>query len=244
MDYKSDISGELREISPLVAGLPRKAPYSAPEEGYWDELPGVVMTQIHLQAVRHHPVFDVPEDYFDSFPARMMDRLEAYGPPMPAEIHAELEELSPLLSTISRKPVYEVPPGYFETFSVELPAKQKARVVSLPRRTQQWFGYVAAALVAGIMVTAAFIFTDNNEMQSYNGIENINVSEGVSRLSEEEIANYLNAHPSSGDMAITTGNNELSEPEMQNAMDNLSEEEIQQYLQENSEPGEVVPRGI
>jgi hypothetical protein len=244
MDYKRDISGELAEISPLVAGLPKHTPFGPPEAGYWETLPGVVMGQIHLQAVRHRQVYELPEDYFDNFPSKMMGLLQEYGPPAAPEIQAELEEHAPLLASMGRKTVFELPQGYFEQFRVDLPAKTRAKVVSFPRRTQQWFAYAAAAVVAGIMVSAAFIFTDNTELKSsYNAVENINVSEGISKLSEEEIANYLNAHPSTGEIAISAGN-EISEPEFQNAVENLSEEEIQQYLLENGEPGEVLPRGI
>src|SRR5689334_9713028 len=62
--------------------------------------------------------FSVPEGYFEGFAASVMNRI--HNPALSAA--AEIAELSPLLSAISRTMPYQLPEGYFQSNIETLPA--------------------------------------------------------------------------------------------------------------------------
>jgi hypothetical protein len=62
-------------------------------------------------------VYQVPAGYFDGLAAQILKRIKALEATSPTE---ELENLSPLLSTISKKMPHSVPAGYFDTLGKKL----------------------------------------------------------------------------------------------------------------------------
>lgn len=106
------------------------------------------------------------------------------------DINEELKTIAPLLKDISRQPVQSVPEGYFEQFSVQLPVTA-APVVKMSQ-VRKWMGYAAAALVAGILVTAGFIFTDKDVQRfNYEQYSRIDVPAEMNKLSDDELQSYL-----------------------------------------------------
>lgn len=106
------------------------------------------------------------------------------------DINEELKTIAPLLKDISRQPVQSVPEGYFEQFSVHLPVTA-APVVKMSQ-VRKWMAYAAAALVAGILVTAGFIFTDKDVQRfNYEQYSRIDVPTEMNKLSDDELQSYL-----------------------------------------------------
>jgi hypothetical protein len=62
-------------------------------------------------------VYQVPTGYFDGLAAEILKRIKALEATSPTE---ELENLSPLLNTISKKMPHSVPAGYFDTLGKKL----------------------------------------------------------------------------------------------------------------------------
>ncbi|MFZ8477712.1 hypothetical protein ACO1MN_15735, partial [Staphylococcus aureus] len=78
-----------------------------------------------------------------------------------------------LLLDIPRKPVYFAPEGYFEQFMVK-PVQATAKVIKIPG-WRKVVSYTAAAAIAGVLVTGAFLYTDNKstdrfDVATYNAI--------------------------------------------------------------------------
>src|SRR5690349_812105 len=114
MEYNSDILQELKEISPLLSKIENKNPYViAPS--YFNTLSKDVLNKIkgddenYSSFTRLNP-YTAPDSYFESLPNNMIKKIKyEVGT---NEVFAEMEEISPLLNTISKAPLYSTPPRY------------------------------------------------------------------------------------------------------------------------------------
>ncbi len=236
MQNRQTILQELQEITPAVATISNRNVYSVPP-GYFDGLAGEVLAMIHMESLPVSMPYSVPQGYFNSFADTVMQKiLMQSNPAEHSETYQELEEIAPLLNTINKGNIYSVPENYFKQFSVNINISQpqvKAKVVSINRNKAKWITYLAAACVTGILAIGAFWFKNSTQTQP----PPVNVEKGIAGLSDDEINNYLNEHPSSG-TEVTPAVIEQEVPDVQPIIKNLSTEEIQQYLDENSNPGE------
>ena len=66
--------------------------------------------------------FQVPDGYFDGLAASILAKIKS----MEGTVQSELEELSPLLASISKRTPYSVPSSYFEENMVSGPLHQEA----------------------------------------------------------------------------------------------------------------------
>ncbi len=117
MNTSIDILNELKEISPLIAGLEKVNVFTVPD-GYFESLGQTVLMSIKeetgglLPSVGTPSSMQVPQGYFESLADNILNKIKA------AENEtAELKELSPLLHSISNKNVFTVPQGYFENLA-------------------------------------------------------------------------------------------------------------------------------
>lgn len=245
--YNSDIWKE----------VPGRNVYSVPEM-YFTTLPDQIMSRIYegqtLQIPQQAP-YQVPSGYFETLSSRILSQvLQGASQPSVAgneNVYQELQRIAPLLNTISKNNVYSVPAGYFNQHAAAAVAAvvpAQAKVVPLVSRIQKWVSYSTAAALAAIMVTAAFMFNDNNNVNSganssyTKNSSTLDVKKEVSVLSEDEIVSYLSTHPSGTDISTTAVGSVT--PDIQHIVKDISEEEIRQYLKENSEPGEGSAKGI
>ncbi|GGH77446.1 hypothetical protein HNQ91_004118 [Filimonas zeae] len=239
--------------------VPRSNVYTVPE-WYFDTLPGHIMSHIRFSATLQTPQqtpYQVPTGYFDALSSRILSQvhLQAGASQQTVagnkEVYQELQQLAPLLNTISKQPVFSIPENYFEVqlqMPVTVADTSTLRTLRVVRKVNSWLRYSAAAVVAGIMVTAAFVFTDNggpagntSGNSTVKTGKSLDVKKEVSVLSEDEIVNYLSTHPSTAD--VSTSVTSVS-PDIQHIVNDISEEEIRQYLKENSDPGEGLAKGI
>lgn len=218
-------------------------------EGYFNDLAAGIMSTIQLEAGRSSsqqgPYF-IPDGYFDDLSSTILARLHALPDDQLSLVDTVTNDF---LATVGKANVYEVPPGYFAQLPAQLTEQvmgaEKGKVFSFRSVTRKWFSYASAAAVAGVMVVAAFLFTDDNQQKPstyYNGFKNIDVKKGVSDLSESEISTYLTAHPAI--FEVPAPGAATAEAAIQRSIKTISEEEISTYLQENWEPGESPLKGI
>jgi hypothetical protein len=125
-----NISEELKEISPLLAGLSRPDDLFKVPDGYFDRLPSMIMNRIELNAIspllntiNKQPVFTVPAGYFENFPLGLLARLKAEATDDVAE---ETELISPLLGSLEKTTPFSTPPGYFDELADNLAGGMKA----------------------------------------------------------------------------------------------------------------------
>lgn len=217
-----------------LQSIPKLNTYTVPA-GYFESFPGVMVSKLAtlLPGLPDSATvtYTVPENYFDTFAGNVLAKIRAASPA--SEVMAELETISPLVSSIPRANVFTVPESYFATLEVK-PQQTPARVVPMnsPRR---WMHYAAAACVAVFLLGGGYMFI-NRPVPAATASTTANVEEQISGLSDEEISSYLRAN---SNMAVFTNTavdeNQAKNLEVQNLLEVISDEEIQQYLEQDPE---------
>lgn len=124
------IEQELKELSPLVAGLPVSLPYQVPE-GYFDQLPDRLCELMKEPAAGFlsrpaQSPYQVPEGYFSNLPDHILNRVRALESDSAAE---ETAALSPLLGSIPRQQPYSLPENYFDSLLQD--TKEAAKAIDI-----------------------------------------------------------------------------------------------------------------
>jgi hypothetical protein len=207
MNRNTDILNELQIISPAVANLGNGMPYTVPV-GYFDTLSDVILARVIAGAGEDSAVmsvagkatpFQVPEGYFENLGNSILSKIKAQEERSVAD---ELQELSPLLATISKQNVYSIPDGYFESLETKVAEittyTATTKVISLSSVKRRWMSYAAAAAV---LVMIAFgvnriINTSSNKLDSYvkEGLKiktEEQITEGLENINEADLVAYL-----------------------------------------------------
>lgn len=234
-----------------ISGIEGRTNVFSVPEGYFAGLADEIMSHVHLSGCKKDAArgpYSIPAGYFDTVAGNILDKMKAGAATMESE--ASDENSGRLLASIGRGNTYMVPDLYFEQLPAQIIARTAtaapSKVISIRSLTRRWVSYASAAAVAGIMIVGAFMFTDNNEESPsgyYNNLRGIDVTKGVSDLSESEISTYLTAHPAVFDIK-KGGATQNAEAAIQTSIQHISEEEINNYLKENWEPGENALKGI
>jgi len=158
MDTKETILGELREISPTVALISKEQVLTIPDR-YFDTLPDSIMDKIltiGFDNAKYSPL-TIPNNYFNDLSSTILTKIKFQQ----SECFSELEEVAPLLNTINKQAIYTVPIDYFQNLNVGIKTSKKptATIISF-RNTRKWISYAAAAVMAGMLVTGAYLYTD------------------------------------------------------------------------------------
>jgi hypothetical protein len=220
MNKRDHILQELHEIAPELAALNSATPYALPE-GYFDTLSANVLMKIHLTESKSS-TYSSPVGYFDTLPNMILAKIKAGN----SEVTAELNEVAPLLNTISKAPIYTVPEGYFEQISMPAPA---AKVVKMGG-TRRWMQLAVAAVTMGVLVTAAFLFTDQNPKSlDYQQFQSIDAQAAVKNLSDETLIEFMEvqASLSGSDVVVESGNLESNDLQI------ISDEELSNFVNDN-----------
>lgn len=223
MDTNETILGELREISPIVAMVSRNEVFTIPDR-YFDTLPTRIISTILNNTEREakNSPLTVPSGYFNDLSSTILTKIKLQQ----SDYFNELEEVAPLLNTIGKQPVYTVPDGYFQNFNVQtVPSKKSTATIISFRNTRKWISYAAAAVMAGLLVTGAFMYTDRPA--------SFDLSKEVNKLSDDELVSYINSDHS---VVIAPDSINLGSPtDVQSNLKLVSDEELKQYLQDNPE---------
>jgi hypothetical protein len=237
----SDILNELKEVSPLLAGMEKVNVFTIPEE-YFETISATVLFSIKGK----ESTFDVPGGYFESLAGNILTKIKT------GEINVadELKNLSAVLYSIQNENVFKVPAGYFAGLAdtiVDKIASQQAIVIPI-RKRNGIFKYAIAASVVGIMalgiytVDKAFNFTGTNNslaasldpsIQKGTSMGDDQFNKILNSLSTQEIASYLEKHNDEADVAVLTSS--LDENSVPNQDDYLVDEKtLDNYLQQLS----------
>ena len=245
MDEKQKILAELREISPLIAENQPVNPYRVPES-YFEELADNVLDLIYIQQVlpgtAKAPTYEVPEGYFETLSSNILSCIRLQTGSVNA-MASELEDIAPLLNTIPKKEVYSVPAGYFDQVDFSA-ARQTERIpakILTLKTARKWMQYAAAAVITGVLVTAAFLYTDNNTYKKTDNSDRLNVTAELNKMSVDDLAQYLD-NPSLfiAAPAATTLASEADLSDIKNNVRQYSDEELGQYVKENAEPYDLL----
>ncbi len=172
----------------------------------------------------------LPFGYFEIFAEKILALAKLQS--VKNEVDEELEEIAPLLNQISKKSVNFIPQGYFESFRLQLPKKQ-SNSIKMPT-IRKWMTYAAAAIVAGILVTTGFLYTNkSNHSFDYERYSKIDIPTSLNNLSENELETYLSS-PSSLTISHAYVDPELT-IDTENNFEHIADDEMLQYLNESGE---------
>jgi hypothetical protein len=250
---RDDILNEMRGISQLIADSGAVNAYTLPE-GYFERLPDIILEKIQAAPAmlpETANIYQVPENYFDTLPGIILSKIQE-GQMQSNEVREELETLGPLLNTISKKPLFSLPDGYFEQLR---PAMKEADVLQGKAKLvrfktyRRWIQYAAAAMVAGILVSGAFLFTDSNSYLELEKKGRIDLQASPDTAKDAAVVK-----PDTDNSQVEAQNIEETEKADETGINSvgrstpsktilelLSDEELKRYLEENAIPEPVYP---
>ena len=178
----------------------------------------------------------VPSGYFENLSGNILNKIVAEKE-VEMPVFEEMEAISPLLNTISKKSVYSVPDGYFNTntFGVHAVDKPVAKVVSMRSRQSYFMRYAVAAVIATILGISIFLITGKESNTQMAATE---ASSQVKSLSDEEIVEFLKRNAPNENLSFASPNNG-KEKEIKISVSKMSDEEIKNFLQETGEIDEI-----
>jgi hypothetical protein len=220
-------------------------PYQVPQ-GYFDNLPAVILNRIKatttdnateeldilspvLSQIGKKMPFSTPAGYFNELGENAVAGAQAID-----FVNGALENLSPLMQGLKRVQVYEVPAGYFEQLPGQvlnaIKAQQPAKVVSMSF-TRRVLRYAAAAVVAGLIITAGWLYLGKG-----GKITPVPPAE-LASISDEMLEKYLEnqtAAPAETAIATTPAVDEIDANDMKDMLADVTDEDLQQYLEKYS----------
>jgi hypothetical protein len=171
--------------------------------------------------------FSVDAQYFESLPEILLEQAQF------ADNHI-----------ISNLP-YQIPPNYFDQLStqllnriaaettVEAPIQKTTAKIVRFNQVKRWMSYAAAAILAGILITNAFLFTDKPNYSEYEKYRTLDIPSTLDLVSDADLNNYIqnNSHTNGVEEMVVSESQAL--PNLSENMELLSNENLDAYLQEN-----------
>ena len=252
---KSERSSELLSNEPVN-------PYEAPS-GYFESLAETILSRVKAQdnlsvtgeleslspllsKLDKAVPFTIPDGYFEDLSGNIVSGLKAID-----FVNEELENLSPVMGDLKNENVYEVPANYFDEFPAIVLRKAReqkpAKVVSLSFG-KKVMRYAAAAVVIGVVITAAMLFMNRQNVSVTSGsivrAEEKIQSETQNKLkglSDDELLNFLENQTSTlPDIVSIAASDEIDDEDVQLMLADIPDAELKQYLVEYSDSTEVL----
>lgn len=256
---------ELEQLAPLLSSISKTGPFNVPV-GYFDGVAASTLNKIKNEttASRQPEIFEeleqtapllnkisttlpysIPSTYFQQLTANVLDSVKAAEENIGAqqnEVFEELEQLAPVLNTITKNGPYTIPEGYFDQFKVPVHTLEnipEIKLVQMHKRKTTWVTWLAAASIISILATGGFLFWKNGSVQNKPSVES-----NLANVSDDDISNYLNTLPVPGIEAVSTSVMDQEIPDVKPVIKNMSTEDIKEYLNKNSDPGEKGTKDI
>lgn len=226
-----------------------KGPAFSVPTGYFEGFASSMMDRIKAEA--KEPLRDAREELAGLSP--LLSRIDKKMPfQVPQGYFEELEAtpqeetLSPMMTGLKGQASYQVPEGYFENFPgimsarIGLAKPAPARVITMGRRKKVWWQYSAAAVVAGFIFTIGWLRLHTPAVPQ--GLNNTNVSQGLARISDQDIESYLDNQDihtaqvqQDEDLGNSTASLEISDNDVKSFLGDISDNELSQYMQEHGD---------
>ncbi|MBL0152185.1 MAG: hypothetical protein IPP93_01350 [Chitinophagaceae bacterium] len=175
--------------------------------------------------------YTVPAGYFETLEESLLfavkDDQQSAG--------EELSEISPLLGGLNKSNPYSLPEGYFENLSSDInrhttePVKM-AKVVSITHR--RWFRMAAAAVFAGLMVTAGFVYNSIQEKKNSVAYIEKKISKELQKSSDSELAEFAELMDDGQSMASNTVDPNTVTPDL---LKDIPASELKDFLDETGD---------
>jgi len=238
MTNDNNIQNELRDLAPVVANLSKNNPYEIPV-GYFNSLAENITAVIADKKIElpkaDRQSYTVPADYFETLSQTILLKIRH------TELKEELNEVAPLLNSISNKLPYSAPEGYFAEVAFRAPQEEKtAKIISL-RKVSKWVTYAAAASVLFILSSSSYMFINHH----LKGVDKSpTIEQRLAQLDDNELINYLNNDIETVDQNTYNQASDTDAEEINHLLINASDEELQNFLDAENDPGENTIKGI
>ncbi|MER3498228.1 MAG: hypothetical protein C4308_06100 [Chitinophagaceae bacterium] len=229
---RKDIIQELNELGTSLKSLETEKVYTVPE-GYFEGLATEVLAKIKaeefIQSLPKQNPYTVPAGYFEGLEEQIMNKVRDHADYQTAK--EEIESLSPLLSSINKKPVFSVPENYFENLPVTPPAS-KGKIVSISVTKTKWFRLAVAAMIAGVVLTAAlFVF---NSPSKIDPVKNPHgwVAKNLKKVDKDDLAAFVElAVPEAEKESAKT---DVKALEIKELLQEVPQKEIEEFINETA----------
>ncbi|MGZ5254068.1 MAG: hypothetical protein ACXWV4_06870 [Flavitalea sp.] len=248
MKSRETILDELKQISPLLAGIDPVNPYSVPYL-YFEELEGKVKKAISAQDeqtgalstndelpgiltdLKASKPMTVPAGYFDSFASSVLQKIKEEESVKKGK--AEMLSPEPLFELKSvpqnQEPVFE----QSRLSRVPDTEKDSAPVIKMVPRRKVYLQWAAAAVTVGIIALAVFLYTGNK--QPGNNLATTNAE--IEGFSMETLESFVDGQTLNLIPTVASTSSDLKAEDMRVVMEDISEEALQLYL--NTQTGNL-----
>jgi len=220
MEKTGSILEELKTITHVLASIGQSDVYTVPN-GYFEHLINDITARINEESlfpVSRSSAYQIPEGYFESFSDKVFSKISIQE----NSVFSELQEVAPLLNTISKKNIYSIPSDYFENLKIIEKKEKTAKIISFSK-ARKWISYAAAASISGLLFTGGFLYEQQRN--------NLDVTKELNKVSDSE----LNAYVENGGTDISDDNNSIETDfyDIKQNLKSISEDDLQQYLKDS-----------
>jgi ribosomal protein L12E/L44/L45/RPP1/RPP2 len=231
MKQNAEILNELKELSTVVADVPKVNVYSV-SDNYFEQMHTEVMTTITSENK-----YAVPAGYFENLTASILQKVKAN------DVAEELQSISATVAAIGNKNVYEVPAKYFENLNYNTAKKQEAKVIPITKGLSKVVKLAAAAVVTGLLGFGIFTYVQKADitkeqtaslLKEANKIISTNSFEkDFATLTDADLEKYLEQSGENVEAAMVATTAEEAElPEVTDYY--LDENTLNNFLEENN----------
>jgi hypothetical protein len=237
----------IQELSDLGSNLPGNISaniYSVPPgyfESFGEQLLALIKGDESLTWLSSFPKempFNVPGGYFNELDEEIMEIIRRH--PDYQTSREELESVSPLLSSISKRPVYSVPKGYFENFKPGVEEKKEPKVVSITGR--KLTRYAAAAIIAGVIFMAGLIAFNNNNNKDSAGKTLARFEKEVKKINDVKSTDTLIDFMDTGlnEKELASNQKSVKTDDVQQLLKDISIDELKDFNEESKDIEDVM----
>jgi len=232
---------ELNIISPTIGKMQNIQTYSVPS-AYFETVSAEILNRIkvnkeHAYSVKSSTPLSIPNNYFKNFPDLMLQKVMAIEEKS-VDVFGELEQIAPILNTLSKKPIFYTPPNFFD--KIQQPAANyiadEARVKLLNKRIK-FARFAAAAVLIPSVVIGLLTLTSKDFRIARSNINN--AKNALKNLSKEEIVTFLKDNASYESTTSTMRNRPKHDNTIKSSLKRIPNKEIQQFLKESGESDEI-----
>jgi hypothetical protein len=201
--------------------------YNVPAS-YFDNLATTILLKVKAQ----QQTYNIPLGYFDNLSTHILTKIQTQDK---NEVYTELQEIAPLLNSISKENVYQVPVNYFDK-TINIARNQPAKVVIF--QPKKWYKYAVAAAV--IFATSVTFYWNNHSkfdaqiLAQHNIALKTNVTQGVDLLQDETLNKAVENEKTVLNIDEITQNSVPFLGNVEEEVQQLSDEELNVYLQNNN----------
>ena len=248
MNESKEILEELQQICPSLVAAQRKQAFRVPAD-YFDHLSAEIMASIEAESVvpvKTAAPYIAPDHYFTTLADNIITTVQAIS----VEQSDELSSIARVLSGVGKNETYRVPVGYFGETPAIITAAVLQNKIGKPaviKNLRRWTQYAAAAVIGGILVTGAFMYTDSKsyleqEMRSKPSLNKLPAtSPSVTNEAVKE-APVVEEEVIKEDETVKESakpNEEMRLTDFAKKIELLSDDELKKYLEENTVPEPV-----